>query len=343
MDANVARILDANFNRAREAMRVMEDHARFVLNDADLCEQLKVLRHDLGNAIQASAMVTAIFTRDTPGDVGTTIATRDEYERSTTVEVVQAAGKRLSEALRVLEEYGKTFSAEWAARIERLRYRGYEIEKRLAHVISARDRFGRIRLYVLVTESLCRRPWQEVIRSAAEGGADCFQLREKDGGDRELIERACAFCELCHDCEALCLINDRADIAVACGADGVHVGQGDIEVAVARRVVGAQRVVGISTHSLEQAQTAAAQCPDYIALGPMFSTPLKPEHEVVGPSTLAEVRKHTALPLVAIGGIDADNVSQITAGGGACVAVCSAIIAADDPAEAARGIRSQLK
>jgi thiamine-phosphate pyrophosphorylase len=342
MDTSTARILDANFNRAREALRVMEDYARFVLNDAELCQELKVLRHDLGNVVQPLAASGAIVARDTPQDVGTRIAAEGEYDRAAGGDVVRAAGMRLSEALRVLEEYGKTEVSELGARIETLRYRGYDIEKRLAHVISARQRFGDVRLYVLVTESLCKRPWREVVEAAARGGATCFQLREKELPDRQLLDRACEFCELCHDLGTLCIINDRADVAVASGADGVHLGQRDLGVAAARKVVGVERIVGASTHSVAEAETAIAECPDYVAVGPMFATAVKPEYGVSGPALIGEVRKLTALPLVAIGGIEPGNVGTIVEAGGTAVAVCTAIIGADDVERAVKAIIQAL-
>jgi thiamine-phosphate pyrophosphorylase len=343
MEAAVARIIDANFNRAREALRVMEDFGRFVLDDTVLCERLKRLRHDLCAAMNAPALRNIISSRDTAGDVGTTVTAEGEYERASAGDVAAAAGKRLSEALRVLEEYGKTASATLAGEIERIRYRGYDIEKRLTHTIGARARFGAVRLYVLVTEALCARPWRDVVKAASEGGAECFQLREKAMTDAELLNRACAFCELCHSLGTLCIINDRADIAVASGADGVHVGQYDISIRAARAVVGPGRIVGASSHSVEEATAAAEQCPDYVAVGPMFATALKPDYGVAGPELLRAVRAQTALPLVAIGGITADNVADVVEAGGRCMSVCSAIIAADDPAQAARRVRAHLQ
>ena len=343
MDTTTARILDANFNRAREAMRVMEDYARFTLDDAELCGRLKKLRHDLGNAVQLLAVRGYIVARDTPGDVGTKIAADGEYERESAEAVVRAAGMRLSEALRVLEEYGKTEPGQLGSRVEGLRYQGYDIEKRLVHTIEARRRFDDVRVYVLLTESLCRRPWRDVVAAAAKGGATCFQLREKEMTDRQLLERAGEFCALCHNLESLCIINDRPDIAAACGADGVHVGQGDMGVAAARRVVGVEKIVGASTHSVDEARAAIAESPDYVAVGPMFATALKPEYGVSGPTLIGEVRKLTGLPLVAIGGIEPGNAAQVAEAGGRCVAVCSAVIGADDPERSVRMICEALR
>lgn len=342
MDPAVARILDANFNRAREALRVMEDYARFALDDARLSEALKDLRHALAAAVETAHLSSAIILRDTPGDVGTELTAGGEYERASAGDVVRAAGKRLSEAFRAIEEYGKTVEPRLAADVERLRYRGYDLEKRLVHTVDARARFGNVRLYVLITESLCRGPWRETASAVIDGGADCLQLREKGLSDGELFDRAVALGELCHRAGALCIINDRADVAAATGADGVHVGQDDLSVSAARRIVGPDKIVGVSTHSVEQARAVVDSCPDYVAVGPMYDTPTKPQEHLAGPETLAGVRQITALPLVAIGGISADNLDPILATGCRCVCVCSSAITQEDPTAAARRIRQQL-
>lgn len=342
MDAAVIRILDANMNRAREAMRVLEEYARFVLDDGPLSQGFKDLRHQLAAACAASALGSAIVMRDAAGDVGAALRGEGEYTRSSAGDVVVAAGKRLSEALRVLEEYGKTIDPDWAARIERLRFQGYDLEKKLRGVIHARTRFDDVRLYVLVTADMCRGDWRDVAKAAIAGGADCLQLREKDLADAQLLDRAGQLREICRAGGALCIINDRPDVAVACGADGVHLGQDDLPASAARRIVGPDRIIGVSTHSLDQAQAAARDGPDYIAAGPMFATEIKPEYGVAGPQMLTAARELTSLPLVAIGGIDAENVRHILETGVRCVAVCRAIIGAQDPEAAARRIRSAL-
>jgi thiamine-phosphate pyrophosphorylase len=180
---SVLRIIDANANRAREALRVMEEAARFVLDDAALSDAIKRLRHDLAAVLGRLDALDA--NRDTPGDVGTRIATPSESARTCVADVAAAAGKRLSEALRAIEEYGKTIDTGVAADIEQLRYRGYDIEQRLSRAM-ATGRARQWKLCVLISEALCPGgDWLGVARAAVEGGADCIQLREKqiDGGE----------------------------------------------------------------------------------------------------------------------------------------------------------------
>lgn len=335
--------MDANFNRAREALRVMEEYARLVCNDANLADLAKQLRHDMAVIIADHHLEPLVRARDIVGDVGTDLGTDAEYRRDSAEQVVQAAGKRLGEALRVLEEYGKTVAERLARSIEGLRYRGYELERRLAVRIDARRRFGHVRLYVILTESLCRGDWLETARAAIAGGADCLQLREKGLTDGELFQRARQLTALCHDNDRLCIINDRADVAVATGADGVHVGQDDLTVPAARRIVGPGMLVGLSTHTLEQVRLAAEVSPDYIAVGPMFASTTKPRADVAGVELLGQAVKMTSLPVVAIGGIDASNAGRVVDAGGRCLCVCSAVIGARDPAVVATEIRRCLE
>jgi len=198
INSSVLRLIDANANRAREALRVLEDYARFVRDDADLSEQLKVLRHDL-TAVVGPFLPDAILHRNTTGDVGTTISTPAEGTRADVEEVVVAAGKRLGEALRAIEEYLKTVDAGASVRVEQLRYRFYTTEQRIAMTFpsSALQRMGEVRLYVLITEAVCRRPWHEAAALAITGGADCLQLREKELEGGEFLNRARQFVALC--------------------------------------------------------------------------------------------------------------------------------------------------
>lgn len=340
MQPAIARIIDANLNRAREALRVLEDYARFAMNDPAASRELKTLRHGLAAVERSIPPADRLAARDTPGDVGTRITTRSEASRSSVADILTAAAKRLTEALRVLEEYVKLESPRAAARIEALRYRAYEAEKVLV-LAARRPRFDRVRLYVLITESLCRRPWLQAAREAIRGGADCLQLREKalDGG--ELLDRAKRLVALCRRHGVLCIINDRPDIARLAGAHGVHVGQTDLSVADARAIAGPTLLVGKSTHSLPQFRAAMRERPDYLAIGPMFDTSTKPQRHIPGPSILRRLPA-TDVPVVAIGGITENRVAAVTAAGCGTVAVCSAVISAADPCAAARRIRRAL-
>ncbi|HVP11900.1 MAG TPA: thiamine phosphate synthase [Phycisphaerae bacterium] len=333
------RIIDANLNRAREGLRVLEEHARLVLDDAALTERLKRLRHGLVEASRDFGTDAMLTERDIQHDVGTRISTPSEQSRGDTANVAAAAGKRTSEALRCIEEYGKIICPQAAARIEQLRYELYAVEQDLLIAAPRRQQLRAARLHVLVTEALCSGPWLKVCEQVIAGGADAIQLREKSLTDRELLRRARELRELTGAHGALLFINDRPDIARLAGADGVHVGQDDLPVSEARRIGGGAMLVGKSTHSVEQARRALAESPDYIAVGPMFASKTKPDIGVQGPRLLAEVAKLTDLPIVAIGGIDETNAATLKPRGPLRVAVCQSVISAPDPMTAARILR----
>lgn len=342
MNREIARIIDANLNRAREALRVMEEYARFVLDDPAGCEVVKRLRHDLAACAQQLPARALLAARDTPGDVGTAISTPSEAQRADAASVFTAAAKRLPEALRAIEEYAKVVAPAVSAGVEALRYRAYDVEQRLALRGELSGRFARTRLYVLITASLCRGDWLQVAAAAIDGGADCLQLREKGLEDLDLLERARRLAALCRERGVLFIVNDRPDLAVLSGADGVHLGQTDLPPADARRMVGPERLIGLSTHTPDQLRAAIAAGPDYIAVGPMFDSSTKPQAHIAGRELLSLAEDESTVPVVPIGGITLGNAGILAHAGARRLCVCSAVIAADDPLVAARALREKV-
>lgn len=337
----IYRILDANFNRAREALRVAEDFARFVLDDPILSGQAKNLRSELAEVYAQMPAAQMLAARDTLGDVGTTLTSPGELRRSDHRDVAAAACKRLTEALRTLEEYAKVVAPAAAGPLEAMRYAAYTLEQQLAHRLAVGERFAAVRLYVLVTSFLCRRDPVATAEAAIAGGADCLQLREKEMPDLPRLELAQRMRRLTADKGVLFIMNDRPDLAELVHADGVHLGQDDLPTAVARRIVG-DMLIGRSTHNIAQARAAAAEGTDYVALGPMFPTSTKDAGPIAGPALLREAAGEIHRPLVCIGGITANNVDELVHSGARCVAVCSAVIGSDDPTAAAKAIRGKF-
>ncbi|MDB5290832.1 MAG: thiamine phosphate synthase [Phycisphaerales bacterium] len=341
MSPSVLRLLDANANRAREALRVLEDYTRFILNDQETSARLKTLRHTLAE-VMGPIGPEAILYRDTPGDVGVVNKTPAEGRREDLGHVITAAGKRLGEALRSIEEFLKTHSPSDAARVEGMRYAFYDIEQRLARTLRPADRFAGVRLYVLLTGKLCKRPWLEAAEQALLGGADCLQLREKEMDSGELLRRSRQLVALCRKHGALCIVNDRPDIAVLSDADGVHVGQEDLPAVEVRKIVGREKIVGVSTHRIEQAGQAALDGADYIGVGPFFRSATKPRDFIAGPEYARRVAAEIKIPAVAIAGITPANVDEVLATGIKAVAVSSAVIGATDVRGAAEGLKKRL-
>ncbi len=336
----VLRILDVNLNRARESLRVIEDHARFVLIDTERAAAAKQLRHDLQDIVRSIGPAALLSARDIAGDASRSKRTVAEQSRAVAGDVLGAAFGRLTEAARAIAEYSKIAWPRVTERAEQLRYAAYELEQRFQH-----DPLGmlrRTRLYVLITASLCKRPWLETACAALEGGARCLQLREKSLPDGELLSRAAQLRELTRKAAALFIVNDRPDIARLVQADGVHLGQDDLTVAQARRIVGHRALIGKSTHTPAQIAAALDENPDYIAVGPVFQSATKPQNHIAGLETLAAARQRTRKPLVAIGGIDAANAASCINAGAGCVCVCSAVISASDPQAAAKQILAAL-
>jgi len=337
--SRIARILDANANRAREALRVLEDAARFALDDAVLAASLKQLRHDLRDALAGLPDGWLAASRDTAGDAGTTLTTPGEQTRRGLADVARAAGSRLGEALRVIEEAAKIIAPEVAAQIKALRYRGYEAEQRLATRLGT----GRGRQWtvcVLLTESACRRPWADVLRAAIDGGAECVQVREKTMAAAALRRRVDDVLAIARPAGVTVIVNDRADVALAAGADGVHLGRDDLSLADARRLAGTTLLLGASTHDLDEAAAAAAGGADYCGVGRMFDSGTKPS---AAPGGLAYLRSflehHPGMPHLAIGGITPDNAGEVVAAGARGVAVSSAVCGAEHPDRVVAGLR----
>jgi thiamine-phosphate pyrophosphorylase len=200
------------------------------------------------------------------------------------------------------------------------------------------ERLAAARLYLV-----CDAVSDEVLEAALDGGVDVLQLRMKGAGDRAVLAAAERFAGACAHHDALFILNDRPDLVAAAGADGVHVGQGDVPVARARALVGPEAILGLSTHTPEQIDRAATLGVDYIGVGPVHATPTKPGRPAVGGELVAYAAEHAQMPFFAIGGIDAGNLTAVLTAGAERIAVVRAIAGAADPGRAARALREALE
>jgi thiamine-phosphate pyrophosphorylase len=339
------RILDANANRAREALRVLEDVARFALNDVALSAAFKHLRHSLQTAIELLPVDRAqlLAARDTLGDVGVNVKTDRELRRDDVASVAAAAASRLTEALRAMEESAKALGAGDAARgLEKLRYQAYTADQSLTAVLGAFANRRQWKLCVLITESLCKHhTWERVAHQALAGGADCLQLREKSLDSRELLARTRRLVALAVPHRAAVIVNDRLDIALLAGAHGVHVGQTDLSVEEVRAIAGTRLLVGVSTENLDQARAATEAGADYCGVGPMFATTTKDKPHLAGPGYLRGYladERLAGVPHLAIGGITPQNVAELRTAGVRGVAVSSIVCGAEDPEAVCRAL-----
>lgn len=200
-------------------------------------------------------------------------------------------------------------------------------------------------LYVITGQRFAKgRALIEIVRQALQGGAAIIQLREKEFSAKELMLAGAKIKELCHSYGAKFIVNDRVDVAAALDADGVHLGQDDLPIAFARQILGGSKIIGISTHSLEQALQAQADGADYIGVGPVFATQSKTD--VCAPVGLELVRQVTPvirIPYVAIGGIKLHNVEQVLEAGAKNIAVISEVVGANDITATARALAEKVK
>jgi thiamine-phosphate pyrophosphorylase len=332
------RILDACANRAREGLRVVEDYCRFVLDDAFLCGELKQLRHDLTAALASLPAEQLHEARETQRDVGASLSTDAEQTRSSLADAAAANWKRLQEALRSLEEFGKTVGPDLGRAMEQLRYRSYTLERAAALGAAARERLADVRLCMLLTGLQCVRSLQETIHEAMAGGVGMIQLREKDLSDRELLERAREVRGWTREAGVLFIVNDRPDVARLAEADGVHLGQDDLPVKEARRILGPDALIGVSTHTIEQVRQAVLDGASYLGVGPTFPSRTKKFSKFPGLDFVRAVAAETTLPVFVIGGVSLETVGAAAAAGARRAAVSQVLCQAEDPRAVAEAL-----
>jgi len=355
----VLRVVDAAANRAQEGLRAVEDYVRFVLDDRHLTGQCKQLRHDLAAALGRVSTEHRLAARETLADVGTRLATPSEGRRQDTAGVLTANFTRVQEALRSLEEFGKLLDANelWeasptatgasptatlAAELKQLRYRAYTLHRAVEITRTSLHRLLRARLYVLLDGRSSPEDFERLARSLVGAGVHVIQLRDKQLDDRRLLERARLLRELTRRSNTLFIMNDRPDLAVLSRADGVHVGQGELTVKDARTIVGPDALIGVSTHTVEQARQAVLDGANYLGVGPVFPSGTKQFEEFPGVELLRAVANEIRLPAFAIGGITRENLPEVLSAGFTRVAVAGAITAAAEPGDIARRLLSIL-
>ncbi len=333
------RIIDANLNRATEAMRVLEEIARFYLDDKELSIMLKNMRHELCTKTDCK-YDELLSSRDTVNDVGVHI--ENKTLRTDILGIFKANIKRLQQALRVLAEYSQIDPA-----FENLRYASYTCEKIMWEKLKMKLNKFRLkdkRLY-LVTNSdkfATEDDFLDAVAAALDGGVDIVQLREKTCCAKKIIDLGKKIRNLCSMYGALFIVNDRIDIAKIVEADGVHLGQDDADIVSARSILGEHAIVGISTHEPAQALKAVESGADYIGVGPVFTTPTKPGRASVGLEYIRWASQNVNIPFFAIGGIDLENCKDVLLSGAKRIAVVRAIMNVESPSSAAKSFRTLL-
>ncbi|QLE58069.1 thiamine phosphate synthase [Nostoc sp. TCL26-01] len=330
----VYRILDANLDRAREGLRIIEEWCRFGLNSAELAGECKHLRQEVASWHTAELRAA----RDTPGDRGTDLSHPQEEQRSSIKSLLQANFCRVEEALRVLEEYSKLHNPDMGKAFKQMRYQVYTLETNLMgdqrhHLL------WRSRLYLVTSPS---ETLLSTVEASLKGGLTLVQYRDKNTDDFLRLELATKLRQLCHSYGALFIVNDRVDLALAVDADGVHLGQQDMSIAIARQLLGPQRLIGRSTTNLEEMQQAITEGADYIGVGPVYETPTKAGKAPAGLEYVTYAAQNSSIPWFAIGGIDANNINDVIDAGAERIAVVRSLMQAEQPTLVTQYLLSQL-
>ena len=326
----LGRIIDANINRICEGIRVIEDIFRFFYDDREISETLKNARHEIRKFVKNEY----IDFRDSESDVGKEISVYHELERKNIEDIFVANLKRIEESSRVLEEFFKIENENKGKFFKDFRFKVYEIEKSF---FSKKRKFKNLLnretpvLYGIVDTRFSSLNHIDLTKELLDGGIKIIQFREKVLGDRDTLYIARKMKKLCEDYDAIFIVNDRVDIALLSNADGVHLGQNDIQLNDAKNLLGPNKIYGLSTHNIEQVEEAIELNPDYIGFGPIFETKSKENPDpVVGIEKLKEVKERFKINVVAIGGINLSNIKDVIYCKPEMICVMSGIISYDD-------------
>lgn len=322
------RILDANINRVSEGIRVLEDYSRFYLNISSITRDLRSLRHKIRDNLSFMDL-SLINSRDPINDPGKTISQITNVDaRALDKHLIISNFKRVQEGIRSIEETLKVIDMKTAKAYELLRFESYDLEKRFQELIKKQIPQG---IYGITSESHSKgRNNIEVIKHMINGGVRIIQYREKNKKQKEVLAECREIRKITMENNIVFIINDYIDIAMMVDADGVHIGQDDIPLKEARAILG-NKIIGVSTHSPEQANQAIDNGADYIGVGPIFPTNTKEDVcPPVGFKYLDWIIKNTNIPFVAIGGIKSHNINQISRKGAKTIALVTEIVSSDD-------------
>jgi len=348
--AGVWRTLDASANRAAEAIRVLEDALRFMLGDAHLARLAKAIRHDLAVVLAAAEFAERIRLRDVAGDVGAGVAATRTPARATLADLLAANAARGSHALRSLEEFSRLVVPAATPVFEQLRYRLYTLERAAVTVVVSAERLADVRLCVLLAVGSSGKGFASQLNQLLAAGVGMIQLRDKAASVPLLCERTrAAVAAARRQAEAsgrprcLVIVNDRADVAVAAGADGVHLGADVLPVPLARRVCGPRLLNGRTAHCLNEVQQAVLDGADYLGIGPCFPSATKGFASFAPAEFLRQVAAEVSLPAFAIGGVTPDRLEHLAGLGVNRIAVAAAVTVATDQAGVVRQFTQRLE
>ena len=306
---------------------------------------IKSLRHELGSLVAKIDRRHRLGARSAEDDAGTGISNQSEQSRGDVRDLVPAAAERVTQAMRCLEEYGKIACSDLGQAFKSLRYQAYDVLAKTELRLMKNKNINNCHLYLLIDCSLPKEDFSSYVEQLAKSGVDAFQIRDKQADGAQLVAYTELALAACRNHESLVFVNDRLDVAIAAQADGVHLGQDDIRIADARRLIqssASDLIIGVSTHNLEQVAEAEQGGADYIGCGPTFQSTTKSFDSFAGPEFVAQACERTKLPAFAIGGINEENLEQIVACNCRRIAVSGVIHESADACDTAKRLKAML-
>ncbi len=348
MNNPVARIIDVNLNRAGEALRTLEEYARFIQESPALAGRCKNLRHDLAGVAKAWAAALPaeerpLAHRDIAGDVGAGIKTEGEFSRPNALSVAAAASRRAAEALRTLSEYGKIVNPVLAGEFEKIRYGLYDVEPMLLAEGTLRRRLAAAMLAVKICPEGGAADSLAAAREAIAGGADMLQFGAAEMGDGEFQRRAGEILELCREKRVIFITDGRPHIAALLDAGGVRQGPEGLPVNLTRRLVGPEKIIGLSGGGVSGGEKAFAAGADYVENGPLFANDLNRSGDSGGLTLVSELSRWDKLPVFCAGGVNRDRLEPVLDAGARAVAVGAEITRTRDIAGETAFFKERLK
>ena len=338
-DLRIFQIIDANLDRAREGLRVLEDWARFGLGNNNCVSRIKNYRQILGkNHLEVYKQ-----SRNYIDDQCRGLTHLEQLKRKTPEQIISSNAGRVQEALRVIEEFSRDHNHELSKTASEIRYEIYNLEIELLNLNLRKKLLGIINENNLYSITEKKENLLEIIEEILNGGVKIIQHRFKKGNDKDHLEEAIKINSLCRKYNSLFIINDRIDIALASDADGIHLGQNDLDLKSARKILGSSKIIGISANNAIDISNAIKNGCDYIGIGPVFKTSTKKNKEPLGLEKIKTLTKDLQIPWFAIGGINKTNIANLKNYGIKKVALVSEIMNSEDPKREAIMLIKELK
>ena len=337
-DLRIYQIIDANLDRAREGLRVLEDWARFGLGENDFVKRIKNFRQILGKNHLEVYKQSRNFIKDNSKG----LTHKEQIKRNSPEQIISSNAGRVQEALRVIEEFSRQHNHELSKIASEIRYEIYTLEiellslnkrKKCEEILKEND------LYFITDQ---KENLMDILEEILIAGVKIIQLRFKSGTDKDHLREAIKIKNLCKRYNSLFIINDRVDIAIASNADGVHLGQDDLDLKTARKLLGYSKIIGISANNEIDISNAIKQGCDYIGIGPVFETKTKKDKNPIGIEKIKKLTKDLSIPWFAIGGIKTNNISYLKSNGFKKFALVSQLMNSEDPKEDAIMILKEL-